>query len=136
MPGPLAALALAACQIGPGLGRYPFVQRPEGVDVGASVGGRSYAGELLAVQDEELLLLIARPAGTGKRIVSIPFGAIEAAEFGKLGRKYALRDGRPPAPETRERLRLVSRFPAGLSEELLGRLLQAYGQVEVERIGE
>jgi hypothetical protein len=130
----LVAVLLTGCYLGPGLKDTPFARRPEGVGVDASGRQGSFAGELLAVQDAGLLLLVTARGATGERVVLLPYDAIQEARFGKLGAGYELKDGQPPAATTRERLQRVSRFPQGLSESLLGRLLEAYGQAEVEKV--
>jgi len=56
-------------------------------------------------------------------------GAIRAGYFRKSG--ILIARGRID-PTHREQLRLVSRFPAGLSPELRARLLAAYGQTEAD----
>jgi hypothetical protein len=130
----LFAMLLTGCYLGPGLKDTPFARGPQGVEVDASGRQGSFAGELLAVQDAGLLLLVAPPGGTGERVMLLPYDAIQKARFGKLGARYELKDGQPPAATTRECLQRVSRFPQGLSESLLGRLLEAYGQAEVEKV--
>jgi hypothetical protein len=125
---------LTGCTLGPRLDEFPFTRRPEGVDVDASGRQGSVAGELLAVQDTGLLLLMTPPGTTGKRVVLLPYEAIREAHFGKLGEAYELKEGQPPGARTRERLQRVSRFPQGLSEAVLGQLLEAYGQAEVEKV--
>ena len=126
----------AGCVYGPGVGKSPLARRPEGVDVSASSQHGTFTGELLEVRDAGLLLLVAPENANGNRIVLLPYGAIRAARFDKLGAGYGLTDGQPPMPATRERLRRVSRFPQGLSEDVLRRLLDAHGQTEVGRVPE
>ncbi len=82
------------------------------------------AGELLAVQDTAFLLLIDR------RLTLIPYGAVRHG-FAEQQENFYL-SGRAPNRGLRERLRLVSRYPQGVSPELLARLLAAYGQPAVD----
>jgi hypothetical protein len=127
---------LAACVLGPHVDEFPPARRPEGVDINVSSPHGSLAGELLDVRDAGLLLLAAPATATGKRVVLLPYGAIRAARFAKLGAGYELKDGQPPTAATRERLQRVSRFPQGLSDAVLRALLDAYGQAEVEKVPE
>jgi hypothetical protein len=129
----LIVLPLEGCHLGPGLDEFPFARRPEGVTVDASGRQGNVAGELLEVQDAGLLLLSTEPGTASKRIVLLPYGAIREARFGALGATYALKDGQPPGAATRERLQRVSRFPQGLSEAILRRLLDTHGQAEVQK---
>jgi hypothetical protein len=135
----LASLVLglfAGCVFGPRVDNSPLARRPEGVDVDASSQLGRFTGELLEVRDAGLLLLVVPERAMGKPVVLLPYGAIRAARFGRLGAGYGLKDGQPPVPATRERLRRVSRFPQGLSDVVLRRLLDAYGQAEVVRVPE
>jgi hypothetical protein len=81
-------------------------------------GGGRAQGELLAVQDTALVLL-ARDT-----VTLVPYDALKAGEFSQVGE---LR-GTLPAPDFARRLRLVSRFPQGLTPDMLARLLAAHGQ--------
>jgi hypothetical protein len=73
-------------------------------------------GELLAVEESGLLLL------SGQTVLFVSYESITGVKAGE-----------PPPPETRETLRLVSRFPYGLSPEVRAALLAAYDQTEVKR---
>jgi len=130
----VASLALglfAACVYGPSIGKFPPARSPEGVDVAAVSGHGPVTGELLEVGEAGLLLLEAPPTVTRQRVVLLRYEAIREARFDKLGARYALKGGQPPTPAERERLQRVSRFPQGLTEALLRRLLDAYGQAEI-----
>lgn len=135
---PSLLLILAGCYFGPRVGNFAPAHGPQGVSVEALTRQASFGGELLAVREDGLLLLILMPraGGAGTRVVALPFGVIREAHFEKLGAACDMKDGQAPAVATRERLRRVSRFPQGLSEELLRLLLNEYGQAEIERIQE
>jgi hypothetical protein len=125
---PFAALALGGCfyygtraeQFGPAL-------RPEGATVAVRLRGEraDRVGELFAVDTLGLLL------NTG-RLTRVPWERLESMDVAKLG------DGYDVAPRSRvdewhrDRLALVSRFPQGLSGELLARVLAALRQSDVE----
>jgi hypothetical protein len=127
---------LAGCVYGPTVDKFPLARRPEGVAVDASSPHGPFAGELLEVRDTGLLILLPPERAAGKPVVLLPYGAIRTARFGRLGAGYGLKDGQTPVPATRERLRRVSRFPQGLSDAVLRRLLDACGQAEVEKVPE
>ena len=111
---------LAACQLGTSASNYAPAKGPAGaiLELRLADGSRMTA-ELLAVEDSSYLLLheakLTRIAMTQVRGASGP----KVSFSGTLG------------ATTRERLRLISRYPQGVSAELEGRLLQAYGQSAV-----
>jgi len=112
-------LATLGCHIGGRVDRFAPANGPEGVAVALELrrGGRAQ-GELLAVQDTALVVLAQ------DTVTLVPYGALETGEFSQVGE---LR-GTPPAPDFARRLRLVSRFPQGLTPDMLARLLAAHGQ--------
>jgi len=112
-------LATLACNVGGKVDRFAPAQRPDGAAVALALrGGGSAQGELLAVQDTALVVLAAHT------VTLVPYGAIDAAEFSQVGDLGKT----PPAPDFAQRLRLVSRFPQGLTPDMLARLLAALGQ--------
>ncbi|HYU27916.1 MAG TPA: hypothetical protein VEK83_02705 [Gemmatimonadales bacterium] len=120
-----AALVLAAgCYHGPGLGNFEPAHSPEGIAADLHLRKTRVRGELLAVQDSALIVL-ADPGG----IVMVPVDSIRLGSFGDLG---PLLGESGDVARSRERLRLLSRFPAGLTAELRTRLLAAYGQREIQ----
>lgn len=125
---------LAACVYGPSIAKFPPARSPEGVDVVAVGPHGPVTGELLEVGEAGLLLLEAPPTVTRRRVVRLRYGAIREVRFDKLGASYELKGGQLPTPAARERLQKLSRFPQGLTEALLRRLLDAYGQVEAETV--
>lgn len=120
----LVTLALAGCSVGPRVEKFRPAQEPAGVETELRLANRTIAGELLALENAGLLVLSER------RVVRVPYRAIQRGSFGQLG--LFMTKGVAPPADKRERLRLVSRFPQGLSEDLLRDLLAAYGQAEVE----
>jgi hypothetical protein len=153
---PAGLLCLVACTLGPEFKNFGPAHGPAGVRVEASMslsGGpparTGVDGELLEVRAEGLLLLGTLgevreegqkkapppPAGATARVVLVPFARIQKARFEGMGRRCELNGGVVPKDELRNRLRLVSRFPQGLTPDLLRRLLETRGQTEVQRLG-
>jgi hypothetical protein len=102
-------------------------------------------GELLAVEESGLLLLSGQTvlfvlaveeSGllllSGQTVLFVSYESITGVKFERL-KNVRFPAGEPPPPETRETLRLVSRFPYGLSPEVRAALLAAYDQTEVKR---
>jgi hypothetical protein len=123
--GVLTALALLnACSVGTTGRNYAPAKGPEGVTVSLQLTGkRIMTGELLTVEQGSLLVLADR------KLIRVALPAIQVGRASKVSFTGAtLRD------EGRERLRLISRFPAGVSPDLEGRLLEAYGQTLVQEV--
>lgn len=122
----LAALAGAtACVIGGEPGSYPPAQSPAGVRVRIELTRGNLAGELLSADSAGLLVLTDT-----KRLLRVPFDVARLVEP---------RFGSPvEVPRTGERalerlgaVKRMSRFPQGVSGELLEKLRAQYGQDSV-----
>jgi hypothetical protein len=129
----MAAALLTGCYFGPQVRDFAFTQGPQGVSVSAESARGAIAGELLAVDQEGLLLLKPAAGASAQRVVLLDYRAIREARCEKMGPRYVLRGGVPDA-EKRALLQAVSRFPQGLSAALLRQLLDAHGQAEVEAV--
>ena len=122
--GVFALGLLAACAVGTTGGSYEPAKGPAGARVTLEVTDhREVVGELLAVEDTSLLVLQER------QLVRVPLPLIASGNAPKVSftgpTLMARRD------ESRERLRLISRYPQGMNPELEARLLEAYGQSRV-----
>lgn len=114
-----------ACSVGPRAEKFAPARGPGGAEVRLELGRekRLAVGELIAIQDTALLI----------RRDSV----IELVSLASIRRGAATASGsravfsRKPTPATRERLRLLSRYPNGVTPELLRQLLDAYGQAEL-----
>lgn len=133
----LAVVGLAACQAGMTVERFEPASSPNGVTAQLTTADGALTGELIEVRASGLLILTGvggpagqPPGGATATLRLVPFSAVRASSFPQLG-GVSIRDGQTPAGAVRERLRLVSRFPHGLSPELLKQLLARYGQTEV-----
>jgi hypothetical protein len=121
----VAALALLpACTVGPSTATFRPAHQPAGIEAKLTVGNRApITSELLEVQPTALLVR------NGREVILVPLAAIRSASFPQA---FVMFDGRNPFDaDSRERLRLLSRYPQGLSPELLKSLLQAYGQADL-----
>jgi hypothetical protein len=81
--------------------------------------------ELLAVEDTELLILLA-----DDRIASVPWSVVRSAELHGFLSDSPRRN--VPSQAVRERWKSVARFPQGLTPALLPRLLDARSQTTPE----
>jgi len=112
-------LATLACHLGGRVDRFAPAKQPAGVAVMLWLrGGATQQGELLAVQDTALVVLAQ------DTVTLVPYRVLQAGRFSQVGELTET----PPTTDFAGRLRLVSRFPQGLTPEMLTRLLAAYEQ--------
>jgi hypothetical protein len=128
-PRTLAALALVAagCSYGQTAPKFIAAYGPHGVTARiVTVQGEDLSGELLAVEDAGLLI------ERQNALTRVAYAAIREARFERSGRSFG-RGG--PSPTELAALRLRSRYPQGVSEDLLRTLLAAHGQQAVKEVG-
>jgi len=125
----LSLLAFNGCHVGSRAQSFAPAQAPEGVfaEIFITTGG-FISGELLEVQDTALLLL------SDQQLFLLPYAIVRRAHFAQMKSDTTISDEEAPSTAVREKLRLVSRFPQGVTPELLEQLLAAYGQSEVVRV--
>jgi hypothetical protein len=107
------AVLLAGCHIGAKVMDYG----PAG---GTSRLGTSQGvvrGELLAATDSTLILF----DGEGRRVVEVRYSSIKSGDVKPGGARLS---GTPPSEAERTRLRRLSRFPQGISPQLLQQFLE------------
>ena len=120
-------VAAGACFTGPSVHTFAPARAPAGIAADLRLAQKTrIQGELLEVQDSALLVLQGNA-----RVIIVPIARIRYGYFAKRGMLIA--SGQIDAKD-REQLRLVSRFPAGLTAELRARLLSAYGQTEPDQV--
>jgi hypothetical protein len=125
---PLAlAAVLAGCYLGQTAAQFEPARGPRGI--AATITTQAWKNvlvELIEVGDEGLLV------DSAQGVALVRYVIIESAVFAQTG--IHIEGGRPPAAKAREKLRLLSRFPQGVSPELRKGLLETRGQSEVIRI--
>lgn len=115
-------LLLAACSIGPSGKSYAPAKGPAGAAVEIRLhGNRELGGELLAVEDSTLLLV------ENRQLIRVEIPAIQSIRAPRISTRQL-------DQPMRGRLRLISRYPQGVSPDLEARLLQAYGALAVRRM--
>ena len=123
---PAALLApLAGCYTGPGPTGFPPAVSPYGVSMELQAGRATYAGELLEARDTAFVILHS----SGPTLV--PFTAVRTARFARFTPYETRYLGGVPAAAQLAELRLLARYPQGLTAEQLARLVAAYGQREL-----
>jgi len=104
---------------------FPPARTPRGVTTSITTSNARFSGELIEMRDSGVVILAE------KTFRLIPYGAIVASRFEGMKGSDKISDRRPPKAEVREHLRLVSRFPQGLTPQLLRRLLDANRQADL-----
>jgi hypothetical protein len=120
----LAFLGVGACHVGRSGADLPVARQPDGARVTLRTASGAYAGELLAVQDDGVVI-------SSDRIMFAPFAAIIALEMEGMGRQFRLRQSAVPTGEQLARFRAVSRFPQGLTPNIRAVLLAQRSQAEI-----
>ncbi|HKV50744.1 MAG TPA: hypothetical protein VJO52_06020 [Gemmatimonadaceae bacterium] len=116
----LSVLALG-CHFGPRADDLAVAREPRGARTRiAARTGITIDGELLAVLDTGLVVLWSRQVGYMPYVQTLTLSAQTIS--------LSIAKGRLPSPGDREHLRLMSRFPQGLTPDLEARLLAAHHQ--------
>ena len=119
----LSLAALVACSIGGAVSGWKPSSQAAGTDIELNLGAlRAVKGELITLDSAGFLVL------ESGRLVRVDPVVV------KSGSAYKTNFDGPLSNDTRERLRLMSRYPQGVSAEVERGLLEAYGfnRVEVE----
>jgi len=144
-------LAISGCHVGPQIENLEHSRRPEGITTSIELRDgiaerKRIEGEVLEVRKDGLLLN-ASEAGEApivkRHVVFIPYVAmvnvkLETVNLNVLDNKKTWDESAESTESLerdRETLRLLSRFPQGLSNPLLEELLAAEGQTSVDVIG-
>jgi hypothetical protein len=120
----LALATTAGCRRGMSAEKLPVANQPGGAQVLVRTSSAAYGGELLAVQDDGVII-------SNDRIMFIPFSAIAQLTVKELGREFQLVRGSVPRDEQLARFRAVSRFPQGLTPNIRSQLLAQKSQTEI-----
>jgi hypothetical protein len=123
----LFALACFAdgCSYGMTAKKFPPALGPRGVTMRVVTEQRVASGELLEVRDTGIVVL------ADQKVALLPYSSIVRANAEGISSGLEIEGRRNPDPEVRERLRLLSHFPQGLSPPLLQELLNKYGQTSL-----
>jgi hypothetical protein len=134
----LLAAAAAGCHYGPRIETFEPARSPEGIHVkldlqaGATVS--EISGELLAVREDGLLLNVPTDRGatfrSPRRVTLVAYRYVRKVDARPLS-------DQSPATSVadRETLRRLSRFPQGLSTELLDALMVTQDQTALAVVG-
>ena len=121
---------LAACYWGPEGKDFAPAMSPAGVRVAVRVRGETAdrVGELYAADTTGLIL-------RAQRLVRVRWADVGSLDVLKLGKGYDVRSRHSGVDAAHQgRLAVVSRFPQGLSEPLLTRVLALLGQPSLDEV--
>lgn len=130
----LTSAVVASCAYGMTDTRFSPARNPSGIQTHVITASSELRGELIELQDSGMVILSfispnGESAGSETRVLRlVPYSSIRHARFNQLKSPVVIQNGRAPTGDVRERLRLVSRFPYGMSPEVLAALLKALGQ--------
>lgn len=128
---------LAACHVGPQVDEAgsDLGRQPQGayvtVAMNRKVDGQrtEHQGELLVVRDDGLVILTPKIEPNDSSVVLIPWSTIYRARANERPKYSVLTSkGDSQLAASIDKLRLLSRFPQGLSVELTEQLLAHYDQ--------
>ncbi len=124
----LVVMAAGGCTFGTRPSHFRPAQQPQGVEIVMDLeSGAHLTAEVLSVRDSALV--VSAPDGvTMVRLRDIVRGSLPDLRL-VIGRHA------PPNVLTLKRIRLNSRFPQGLTDDQLQRLLEAYGQPSIRIAG-
>ena len=125
----LLLLAFSACNWGTRPENVAPAMGPEGARVAVRVRGETSdrVGELIAIDSTGVTVRAAR-------LTRIHWPRVDAMDVQRMGSDYDIHFGETVTAEKRARLSPLSRFPQGLSGELLRRVLAAVSQSELEEV--
>jgi len=139
--GILALSLLAGCQVGPMIHEIDESKSPFGASVRIEVSqagtsrARQYEGELIETKDDGLVIALRTAGGAPSRVTFVPWSRIHLVKATELPGFQARGAGNPsPRSASIEKMRLISRFPQGLSPALMEQLLAGYDQATVDSL--
>lgn len=121
----VASAALGACHFGRRAENFVPAFAPEGATASLKLTDSTLIVELLAVEDSGLVVT------NGSHVAFAPYRAISEIGVATFGDVYRT-GGNFPDADTHKSLRLVSRFPQGISREILSALLSVHAQRTME----
>lgn len=113
----LLASSMSGCLLGMSSEKFRAASSPAGAELQIRTRKARIVGELVEVRDSGVVIA---PPGD---LMLVPFGAIRSA----VATQTNIRFSGKPRQNVHERLRLLSRYPAGIPAEALERLLAIRG---------
>jgi hypothetical protein len=128
-PGLLTLVILAClssgCRLDVTAQKYLPAQGPKGVNMHLDTAQGNLSGELIEVRDAGIVVL------TDQKLRFLPYTDILSSRLDQTSSHYSISNRTAPQPDALAQLRLLSRFPQGLTPELMRQLLDVYRQTEL-----
>jgi hypothetical protein len=118
------AVAASACYTGPAAQTFKPAVTGHGATGTLYLRRSQVTGELIELRDSAYVML------NTDGLLLVPFGIVRDAKFGGVVAYY----GGAPGGSTKEKLRLVSRFPAGMPAPALQAILADVKQSELRLV--
>jgi hypothetical protein len=134
------AVSMSACHVGPQIKDLDLARNPDGATVEVQVlasEGRDklkFEGELLEIRNDGIIFSGAAANDSADEVIFVAWSRaarVKATQFG--GYSAAIGRSLEWNSETKERFRLISRFPQGISSEIMDSLLVAHRQEQLRR---
>lgn len=131
--------ACTGCSVGPQIHEFDPAHEPAGIRAevttrSAVPGEKKLSGEILAITDAGVLLL--RESDETPRIVQVPYEVLSTVDPAQRTAVRVSTLAVEERPVRVGRLRLLARYPQGITPELLQALLRAYGQPALHVVGD
>lgn len=116
-----------ACVVGSRVGTFPPANGPNGVTTKLETIAGRVTAEVLDVRDSGLVVL------SNSQVTFVPYRSIYDGSFNQLG--VSIPHGQFQNAEKRNRVRLASRFPQGITPETERQLLAVHHQTSIVVLG-
>ncbi|MFT5501412.1 MAG: hypothetical protein ACI88G_001549 [Woeseiaceae bacterium] len=134
------AVSMSACHVGPQIDDLDLAHNPDGATVEVQVlateeqGKLKFEGELLEIRDDGIIFSGADAKESADEVIFVAWNRAKRVKATRFG-GYNADVGRSLewGAETKERFRLISRFPQGISPEIMDSLLAVHSQEELRR---
>lgn len=121
----LVMLTGCVIRLGPQPEEYPPAKGTDGAWASVTtMSGSSITGELLEVRDTAWVI------ASSQRVVLVPFRVMRSGSVDRSEHPVAV--GQRPGEDVMQDHRLLSRFPYGVSDSVLQKLLVSKGQTAIE----
>lgn len=136
----LLAAPMSACHVGPQITDLDLAHNPDGATVEVQIfvsegrGRMKFEGELLEIRSEGLVFSGSDANESVDEVIFVAWNRarrVKAFKFG--GYDATIGQSLEWKPAAKERFRLISRFPQGISPEIMNGLLAAHRQEELRR---
>ncbi len=113
------------CMVGMTARKYRPAQSPQGVTMRVDTAQGTFSGELIEVRDAGIVVL------ADQKLRLLPYSIVLSSKLDQTDSRYEISNRTVPKPDVQAHLRLLSRFPQGLTPALMQQLLSLNGQTEL-----